>query len=95
MKLNIPLTWIMICYMVINFLFAYHESTMRGGAGLIYVLIFPIFWILSGIYIGFITIRNRNNWFNRNMQFSTICLLKLCTHFPFLLMLYLLGIEIF
>ena len=86
MKWNYTLTWIALAYILVNFLFAWDMSTSTGGTGLIYVLLFPAFWILAAIGITIWSYKKRATWFQKKMRFSTIILLLLCT--PLLPLLY-------
>jgi hypothetical protein len=79
MKWNYTLSWIALSYILINILFAADMVNSTGGTGLIYVLIFPAFWIFAAIGIGILSYKKRSSWFQNKMKFSTILLLFLCT----------------
>jgi len=84
MKWNNKLTLIAVGYILINILFAWHASTMTGGSSLIYVLIYPPFWIITLIFVGVLTYRKRKEWFKKEIIFSTISMLLFCTPIPLL-----------
>ncbi|WP_373060431.1 hypothetical protein [Zunongwangia sp. H14] len=79
MKLNKTLTFIAIGFLIINLLFFRNLETLNGGRAMIYVFIFPLFWIATLITVGFLAYRNRREWFSNKMKVSTIILLILCT----------------
>lgn len=82
MKWNIKLTIIAVGFILINILFAWHASTMSGGSALIYVLIYPIFWLITLILVSILTYRKRKEWLKKEMRFSTILMLLFCTPAP-------------
>ncbi|WP_143185698.1 hypothetical protein [Psychroflexus salarius] len=52
---------------------------MNGGRAMIYIIIFPVFWIATLVTVGILAYRNRKKWFNKKMRISTIVFLILCT----------------
>jgi hypothetical protein len=79
MKLNKTLLIITICFLIINFLFFKHSETLNGGRAMIYIIIIPLFWIITLITVGILAYKKRKKWFGREMKFSTIALLILCS----------------
>lgn len=81
MKRNVLLSWITFVYLLLNtwILYDYYYNS-QGGVGIMHeIIILPIFWSFSVIIIGVIAVRKRKVWFSRQMVFSTILLLLLCT----------------
>ena len=84
MKLNITATLIAIIYNVINFLFWLHISTMPNATSMVYIFIYPCFWIITLITVVIVALRNKAAWFSKAYKVSTIIALFFCTPFPFL-----------
>jgi hypothetical protein len=84
MKWNYTLTWIATGFILINILFAWHASIMKGGASLIYAIIFPVFFGLTLISVGILTFKKRKVWFQKDLRVSTSILLIFCTPIPLL-----------
>ncbi len=79
MKLNKTLLIIAIGFLIINVLFFKNSETLNGGRAMIYIIIFPLFWIVTLITVGILAYRNRKEWFNKEMKISTILFMILCT----------------
>ncbi len=92
MKQKILLTTT-ILYWIINGIFYLHASTMTGGTSLIYVIIYPVFWGITLIFVGILSYRNRKGWFNSENKKLSSVLLFLCTPILFLIGEYLLRPE--
>jgi hypothetical protein len=45
---------------------------------MIYIIIFPLFWIITLITVGVLAYKNRKEWFGKEMKVSTIILFILC-----------------
>lgn len=80
-KWNKTLLIITIIFFVINILFFKNAESenLRGGKAMIYVIIIPVFWIVTMIIVGILAFKNRKKWFNNELRISTIILLILCT----------------
>ena len=57
---------------------------MNNATSMIYLLIFPIFWIISIIILVILALKNKSNWFNVNYKITTIISLFFCTPILFL-----------
>ncbi len=79
MKLNKILLIITIAFLIINLFFFKNAETLNGGKAMIYIILFPLFWIATLITVGVLAYNNRKEWFSREMKFSTIIFLILCT----------------
>ena len=79
MKLNKKLLIIAICFLIINMFFFKNTETLNGGKAMIYLFIFPLFWIATLITVGILSYKNRKEWFSKEMKISTIVFLILCT----------------
>ena len=79
MKLNKVLLCIAIGFLIINWLLFEHSTTLNGGGAMIYIFIFPLFWILTVVIVGVLGYRNRKEWFAKEMKISTIVFMILCT----------------
>ncbi len=79
MKLNKTLLLIAIGFLIINLFFFKNSETLNGGRAMIYIIIFPLFWVTTLIIVGILAYRNRKEWFNKEMKISTIVFLILCT----------------
>ncbi|TXD72141.1 hypothetical protein [Aequorivita antarctica] len=77
--MNKTLTIIAIGFLIINLFFFKNAETLNGGRAMIYIFIFPLFWILTLITVGILAYKNRKEWFSNEMKVSTIILLILCT----------------
>ena len=84
MKLNITATSVAVIYNVINFLFWLRISTMPNATSMVYIFIYPCFWIITLIIIGIMGFRNKTIWFLKSYKVSTIVTLFFCTPFPFM-----------
>ena len=84
MKLNKTLLFFALGFLIINIFFLKNSETLNGGRAMIYIFIFPLFWILTLITVGILAYRNRKEWFNKEMKISTIILLILCSPLSFL-----------
>ena len=84
MKLNITATSVAVIYNVINFLFWLRISTMPNATSMVYIFIYPCFWIITLIIIGIMGFRNKTIWFLESYKVSTIVTLFFCTPFPFM-----------
>ena len=79
MKWNKTLSLIVIIYLIINLLFFRNIKTLNGGRAMIYLIILPLFWIVTLITVGILAYKRRKEWFNNELIISTILLLVLCT----------------
>lgn len=79
MKINRTLLSIAIAYNIINFLFWQHILTMPDATSMIYVIIFPVFWIITIIIVAILAFKNKAIWFKKNYKLSTIIGLFFCT----------------
>jgi hypothetical protein len=79
MKFNRPLTIAAIIYLVINTLFILNAATLNGGGSMIYIFIFPFFWIVTLVIITTLSIKNRKIWFKKDMLLSTLLAIFFCT----------------
>ncbi|MEH6764610.1 MAG: hypothetical protein V7655_08915 [Aequorivita antarctica] len=77
--MNKTLTIIAIGFLLINLFFFKNAETLNGGRAMIYIFIFPLFWILTLITVGILAYKNRKEWFSNEMKVSTVILLILCT----------------
>lgn len=84
MKVNITATLIAVIYNIINFLFWLHISAMPNATSMVYVFIYPCFWIITLIIVGVLAYRNKRVWFTKAYKASTIIALFFCTPFPFI-----------
>jgi hypothetical protein len=83
MKINKTILSIAIIYNLINFLFWEHIKIMNNATSMIYLLIFPIFWIISIIILIILALKNKSNWFNVNYKITTIISLFFVLQFCF------------
>lgn len=95
MKWNQTLLKIAIGYSVINILFYTHILNLNGGSSLIYVLIYPLFWLLTIIIISALTYKKRKSWLSKQLKVSTIILLVFCTPLPLLICSSLIQSDIY
>lgn len=79
MKWNKTLSLIAIIYLIINLLFLQNIKTLNGGKAMIYLVIFPLFWIATLIFVVIISYKRRKEWFSYELRISTNILLVLCT----------------
>lgn len=79
MKWNKTLLIFTLGFLLINFLFLKNSETLSGGRAMIYLYIFPLFWLATLITVGIVAYRNRKEWFSKRMRSSTILFLILCT----------------
>ncbi|WP_282124725.1 hypothetical protein [Algibacter mikhailovii] len=79
MKLNKTLLFIAIGFLIINVFFFKNAETLNGGRAMIYIFIFPLFWIATLITVGILAYKNRKEWFSKEMKISTIFFMILCT----------------
>jgi hypothetical protein len=79
MKWNKTLTYFAIGFLLINLLFSENMETLNGGKAMIYIFIYPLFWILTLIIVGVLTYKNRKKWLNKEMKISTTILLICCS----------------
>jgi len=84
MRFNITLTSVAVVYNLINFLFGLHISNMASAASMIYVFVYPCFWIITIVAISIMAFKNRRTWFNKTFKVSTITALFLCTPISFI-----------
>jgi len=84
MKINKTVLSIAIFYNIINFLFWLHISTMSNATSMIYIFIFPSFWIISIVVVAILAFRNKATWFQKGYKTSTIVGLFFCTPIFFL-----------
>jgi hypothetical protein len=85
MKWNITLVSIAITYILINILFYLHSRTMEGGSSLIYVIIYPAFWLITLIVVGIWTYIKKGFLFQKDSITATLILLFFCTPLPLLI----------
>ncbi len=85
MKWNITLTWFTLVFIFINLLFYLHSSSMNGGSSIIYIFIYPIFWLLTLFIVTFWSYKQRDIWFKKDIKTSTFILLFFCTPIPLFL----------
>ena len=85
MKINNPLIIIALIFNLVNLLMWRHLSTMPNATSMVYLVIYPIFWILTMILVGILAFRNRKKWFEKSFILFTILALVFCTPFPILL----------
>ena len=79
MKWNRTLTYFAIGFLLINFFFSKNIETLHGGRAMIYIFIYPIFWVLTLITVGILTYKNRKKWLSKEMKISTGILLIFCS----------------
>jgi hypothetical protein len=84
MKFNTNATLVAIIYNVINFLFWLRISTMPNATSMVYIFIYPCFWIITLIIVSIMGFRNKAIWFSKSYKVSTIVALFFCTPFPFM-----------
>ena len=84
MKFNTTAILIAIIYNVINFLFWLRISTMPNATSMVYIFIYPCFWIITLIIVGIMGFRNKAIWFSKSYKVSTLVALFFCTPFPFM-----------
>lgn len=89
MKHNQTLLMIVLGYTLINILFYTHILNLNGGSSLIYVLIYPVFWILTIFIVSVLTYKRRKSWLSKQQKKSTIFFLIFCTPIPLLLLYYI------
>jgi hypothetical protein len=95
MKWNTTLMWFTFGFIVINSLFYLHLSSMNGGSSMIYVFIFPIFWLLTIFVVGFWSYKQRYILFEKDIRTSSFILLFFCTPIPIFLLGALLRPEMY
>ncbi len=79
MKLNKTLLIIAIVFLIINLFFFKNSETLNAGRAMIYIIIFPLFWVATLITVRILAFKNRKEWFSKEMKISTIAFLILCT----------------
>lgn len=84
MKINTTATSVAVVYNIINFLFWLHISTMPNATSMVYMFIYPCFWVITLIIMGIMGFRNKAIWFSKTYKVSTIIALFFCTPFPFI-----------
>jgi len=84
MKTNKVIWFIAIIYNLINLLFWTHINNMPDATSMIYVVVYPAYWILTIVLFVILAIRNRFTWFSKSHILSTIILFILCTPLPFM-----------
>jgi hypothetical protein len=84
MKINRKLLSIAVVYNVVNFLFWLHISNMSNATSMIYMVIFPCFWIVTIVFVVMLSLKNKIIWFQREYNVSTIISLFFCTPILFL-----------
>jgi hypothetical protein len=84
MKLNKTLFVLALIYNGINFGLMKILTSMNGGSSMIFLLIYPLFWILSLVIVGVLTSKLRRLWFNKSYKLSTNVLLVFCSPLVFL-----------
>lgn len=52
---------------------------MPDATSMIYIIIFPVFWIITIIIVAILTFKNKTIWFEKNYKVSTIIGLFFCT----------------
>lgn len=85
MKWNQTLLMIVLGYTLINILFYTNMLNINGGGSLIYVLIYPVFWLITIIIISVLTYNRRKSWLSKQQKTSTIFLFIFCTPIPLLI----------
>lgn len=95
MKWNITLTWFTLGFILTNFLFYLHISTMNGGSSIIYIFIYPIFWLLTILIAGLWSYKQRHFWFKKDVKTSSFILLFFCTPVPIFLFSALIRTEMY
>lgn len=85
MKINRTIALIAIIYNLINFLFLWHIKGMPDATSMIYLLIYPCFWIITLVLVTIISIKKRIIWFRQDYRISTIISLFFCTPIFFLI----------
>jgi|TARA_B110000027_G_C16092247_1_gene289025 hypothetical protein len=95
MKWNKTLSIIALFFLIINFLFTKNAETLNGGRAMIYIFIFPLFWIGTLITVGVLAYKKRKKWFSSELRISTIILLALCSPLSILGFSYLTKPEIY
>lgn len=85
MKLNAPLTYGAIIYNVINVLFWIQISHMQSANSTIFIIFYPLFWIITISAIVIITKNKSSIWFQKKYLMSTVVALLFCTPIPFLI----------
>ena len=89
MKFNRTPIIVALVFLIINALFFLHATTLNGGGSMIYIFIFPAFWIITFITIVIISIKNSKTWFQKKYLLSTIIALFFCTPVSVLLIVLL------
>jgi len=84
MKINITTTLIAIVYNVINLLIWQHILTMPNATSMIYIIIFPCYWIITIIIVTIITLKKKARWLQKSYRLSTFVALFFCTPVFFL-----------
>lgn len=56
-----------------------HALTLKGGMSIIYLFIYPAFWVITLVVVAIFCIRNRKRWFQRDMLLSTLIAMFFCT----------------
>lgn len=85
MKINLTALLLAIAYNVINYLFWLHISSLPNATSMIYLFIYPSYWILSLIAVVVLAIKKRRVWFSNHYKISTVIALLFCTPLPFFL----------
>ena len=83
MKINIVAILIAILYNIGNILMWQHIKTMPDASSMIYLIIYPCYWIIAVVIIAIIALKNKLRWFQSSYKFSTILALLFCTPIPF------------
>ena len=91
---NDTLIYITVAYFFINTAFFFHMTSMNGGSSLVYVIILPIFWLLTIIIVGIFAYNQRKILFEKERKKTSIILLTLCTPFPYIIIGQIIGLLI-
>jgi len=79
MKINKTVLSIAIVYNVINFMFWQYIKTTTGASSMIFIFIFPVFWIISILVVTILAFKNKATWFQKGYKASTIVGILVCT----------------
>lgn len=85
MRIIKPLLFIAIVYNIINLLFWEHISIMKDATSMIYLFIYPSYWIITFIVVVILSLKNKSIWFEKKARISTIILIFFCTPIFFFL----------
>lgn len=84
MKINRKLLLIAVVYNSINFLFWLHISNMSNATSMIYMFIFPCFWIVTIVFAIIFSLKNNAICCQSEYKVSTMISLFFCTPVLFL-----------